>query len=219
MLNSHLAGALCNTVKKYDILFKDEYEWKMEKVLQSKTIKEFDSHFTSIHFGYGNVDNYYKQATLHNKLHKIKVPTLCLSAADDPFQPLDGEFELNKSKETKILRISLYFSAIPIKAAEMSSHVAIVVTARGGHIAFLEGFWPGNKDQYMSRIFGQYFSAALFDKDNQFTRTIQEVNETLVSEWWLGDDEDGLKNAIVEESSISNDILNEPLPGSSREVS
>lgn len=90
MLNNHLAGALCNTVKKYDILFKEEYEWKMEKVLQSKTIKEFDSHFTSLHFGYGNVDNYYAKATLHNKLHKIKVPTLCLSAADDPFQPLDG---------------------------------------------------------------------------------------------------------------------------------
>lgn len=90
MLNSHLAGALCNTVKKYDILFKEEYEWKMDKVLSSKTIKEFDSHFTSIHFGYGNVDNYYKHATLHNKLHRITVPTLCLSAADDPFQPLDG---------------------------------------------------------------------------------------------------------------------------------
>lgn len=92
MLNSHLAGDLCKTVKKYDILFKEEYEWKMETVLKSKTIKEFDSHFTSIHFGYGNVDNYYKEATLHNKLHRIKVPTLCLSAADDPFQPLDGEF-------------------------------------------------------------------------------------------------------------------------------
>lgn len=98
MLDSHLATALCNTVKKYDILFKDEYEWKLEKVLQSKTIKEFDSHFTSIHFGYGDVTNYYKHATLHNKLHKIKVPTLCLSAADDPFQPLDGEFNLELFK-------------------------------------------------------------------------------------------------------------------------
>lgn len=91
LLNSHLAGALCDTVKKYDILFKDEHEWDMDKVLASKTIKEFDSHFTSIHFGYGNVDTYYKNATLHNKLHNIKVPTLCLSAADDPFQPLEGE--------------------------------------------------------------------------------------------------------------------------------
>lgn len=90
MLNSHLAGALCNTVKKYDILFNEEHEWKKDKVLQSKTIQEFDINFTSIHFGYGNVENYYKKATLHNKLHKITVPTLCLSAADDPFQPLDG---------------------------------------------------------------------------------------------------------------------------------
>ena len=90
MLNSHLAGALCNTVKKYDILFKEEHEWKMEKVLQSKTIQEFDINITSLHFGYGNDENYYKKATMHNKLHKIKVPTLCLSAADDPFQPLDG---------------------------------------------------------------------------------------------------------------------------------
>jgi abhydrolase domain-containing protein 1/3 len=91
MLNSHLATALCNTVKKYDILFKEEHEWNMENVLKSKTIKEFDSRFTSIHFGYGSVDNYYAEATLHNKLHRINVPTLCLSAADDPFQPLDGE--------------------------------------------------------------------------------------------------------------------------------
>jgi abhydrolase domain-containing protein 1/3 len=68
-------------------------------------------------------------------------------------------------------------SAIPIKAAEKSSHCCIVVTARGGHIAFLEGFWPGDKDQYMSRMFTQYFSAALFDEDGEFARTIQEVNE------------------------------------------
>lgn len=91
MLGRHLANSLCSTVKKYDILFGEHHEWDMENVLKSKTIKEFDSRFTALHFGFGNVDNYYSKATLHNKLHKIKVPTLCLSAADDPFQPLDGE--------------------------------------------------------------------------------------------------------------------------------
>lgn len=193
MLNGHLASALCETVKKYDILFKEEYEWKMDKVLASKTIKEFDSHFTSIHFGYGNVDNYYKQATLHNKLHHIQVPTLCLSAADDPFQPLD---------------------AIPIKAAEKSSHVAIVVTARGGHIGFLEGFWPGNKDQFMSRIFGQYFEASLFDKDGEFAKTIDEVNANLVAEWYY--ENGGGGSEITRSEETKQEILN---PGSSREVS
>lgn len=96
ILNNHLATALCNTAKKYDILFKDEQGWKMENVLQSKTIKEFDRRFTAIQFGYGTVENYYIKASLHKKLHKIKVPTLSLSAADDPFQPLDGERELSR---------------------------------------------------------------------------------------------------------------------------
>lgn len=91
MLGRHLAGRLCSTVQKYEILYNEEYAWDMKQVLQSKTIKEFDSFFTSKHFGYDDVDGYYRAATLHNKLHKIKVPMLCLSAADDPFQPLEGK--------------------------------------------------------------------------------------------------------------------------------
>lgn len=59
---------------------------------QSKTIKEFDANFTSKHFGFEDVEHYYRTATLHDKLHKITTPILCLSAADDPFQPLDGKY-------------------------------------------------------------------------------------------------------------------------------
>jgi abhydrolase domain-containing protein 1/3 len=57
---------------------------------QSQTIREVDLHFTIKQFGYKNVDEYYRDATLDDKLHQIEVPTLCLSAADDPFQPLQG---------------------------------------------------------------------------------------------------------------------------------
>lgn len=154
---SHLCDALCKTVKKYDILFNGKDEWK-EKVLKSRTIREFDDNFTSVHFGFQNVDHYYERATLHNKLHMIKVPTLCLSAADDPFQP---------------------FEAIPITAAMESSHVAIVVTARGGHIGFLDGFFPGHKNQYMARIFAEYFSAVLYDDDDEFFRTVSKINDSI----------------------------------------
>ena len=59
--------------------------------LQSKTVREFDEKFTSRHFGYRDAEHYYSNATLHNKLHLVEVPLLCLSAADDPFQPLQGE--------------------------------------------------------------------------------------------------------------------------------
>lgn len=46
MLGRHLADSLCRTVSKYDILRGENCNWDMERVLQSKTIKEFDSQFT-----------------------------------------------------------------------------------------------------------------------------------------------------------------------------
>lgn len=48
--------------------------------------------FTCKHFGYEDPDDYYSNATIHNRLDKISVPLLSLSAADDPFQPLESEF-------------------------------------------------------------------------------------------------------------------------------
>lgn len=105
------------------------------------------------------------------------MPLLCLSAADDPFQPLDGEI-FHKYIRIIFLKQCFSFSAIPIKAAEKSSHVAIVITARGGHIGFLEGWWPTNREQYMGRLFSQFFSSALFDADSQFVRTSQMMMET-----------------------------------------
>lgn len=91
MLGKHLTGRLCQTLCQYEILNKSRHDIDFDQILKSKTIKEFDTNFTSKHFGYKDVDHYYSVATLHNKLHKIAVPLLCLSAADDPFQPLEGK--------------------------------------------------------------------------------------------------------------------------------
>jgi abhydrolase domain-containing protein 1/3 len=56
-----------------------------------------------------------------------------------------------------------------------------VITARGGHIGFLEGWWPTNKEQYMGRLFSQFFASVLFDKDNEFLHTSQQMIETFNS--------------------------------------
>ena len=39
----------------------------------------------------------------------------------------------------------------------------MVVTSRGGHIGFLEGIWPVKEEQYIGRIFSEFF-AAVFTK-------------------------------------------------------
>lgn len=52
------------------------------------------------------------------------------------------------------VNIEIYISGIPVEAANKSSHVAIVVTARGGHIGFMEGMFPTNT-YYSDRLYGQ----------------------------------------------------------------
>lgn len=72
--------------------------------------------------------------------------------------------------------IFTFHLAIPTRAAEASSHVAIVVTARGGHIGFMEGVWPKFSDEYMARLFTQYFSSTLFN--DEFKQVKEEMLST-----------------------------------------
>ncbi|XP_049814257.1 phospholipase ABHD3 [Schistocerca nitens] len=148
MLNRHLCEGLCKLIEGAEELGID-VPWDMNEIRKSRTIREFDANFTVKQFGFKDVFDYYSQATLHNKLHKIAVPLLCLNAADDPFQPLD---------------------AIPVEAANNSKNVAMVITARGGHIGFLEGIMPAyqTETQYMSRLFSQYFSAVFREETGFF---------------------------------------------------
>lgn len=71
-------------------------------MLQSKTIREFDSRFTAVQFGFRDVEEYYRMACLHDKLDNIKVPLLCLTAADDPFQPMEGRSPLLSTTHTVV---------------------------------------------------------------------------------------------------------------------
>lgn len=144
MLNKHLASSLRRNVKQYHYSAETGlFDIDIDTLLKSQTIREFDTLFTAKLFGYKDVEDYYSNATLHDKLHLIKVPLLCLSAADDPFQPLQ---------------------AIPLKEISETERVAVVVTSRGGHIGFLEGVWPVREEQYMGKLFSQFFTA-LFIND------------------------------------------------------
>lgn len=58
---------------------------------------------------------------VEGKGEQVRVPFLCLNAADDPIIPA---------------------SAIPHEEAEVSSHVAIAVTPLGGHVAHFEARPP-----------------------------------------------------------------------------
>ncbi|CAG4972486.1 unnamed protein product [Colias eurytheme] len=142
LLSRHMARNLRNTVRAHEPLRAGPWDWAA--VDASRSVRQFDAAFTTKHFGFPSVEHYYRAATLRGKLARVRVPLLCLCAADDPFQPFD---------------------VLPLDEVARCSCVALAVTARGGHIGFLEGWWPPRapRRQYMARLAAQYFGALLAD--------------------------------------------------------
>ncbi|BFZ18243.1 hypothetical protein BsWGS_21282 [Bradybaena similaris] len=137
IFNRHLANNLCRMFQKNLHLFEEHGDIDAAHVLRSESIKDFDERFTSKLFGFESVDHYYTEASIHNKIHALAKPLLCLSAADDMFAPE---------------------ATIPIKDAMENDNIAIIKTSHGGHIGFLEGTFPRN-GTYAYKWFRQYVFA------------------------------------------------------------
>ncbi len=92
-----------------------------------RTVRDFDEAFTAPHHGFQDADDYYYRASSLRVIDKIRVPTLILSAADDPFVPVD-QFD--------------------DQAVCDNPWVTVAVTEHGGHCGFLgnasnefDGYW------------------------------------------------------------------------------
>jgi predicted alpha/beta-fold hydrolase len=77
---------------------------------------EFDDRITAPHFGFGNAPNYYKTQSSQGFLSAIAVPTLLLTAQDDPMVP---------------------FAVYGHPAIAANPKLELLAPAHGGHVAFL----------------------------------------------------------------------------------
>ncbi|KAJ0026871.1 hypothetical protein NQD34_017871 [Periophthalmus magnuspinnatus] len=152
LFNRHLARGLCETVNRHrDVLQKVV---DVDYVIKARSIREFDERFTTHLFGYESCAEYYRDASPAFKLHNTTVPILCLNAADDPFSPQH---------------------AFPLDMVKQLSNVALLVTAYGGHIAFMQGLFP-RSEGYMEHLFGQFVQAVFeHPEDLKEACSIKEV--------------------------------------------
>lgn len=90
----------------------------MDRVRGARTLYEFDNHATAALHGFADADHYYRTQRSGQFLGGVRIPTLLLSAADDPFNPA---------------------STLPRSLADQSVYLHPQFTERGGHVGFVYG--------------------------------------------------------------------------------
>jgi predicted alpha/beta-fold hydrolase len=94
----------------------------LDAVMNSKNVKEFDTHCVVPVHGFDDVDHYYAESSACRRSHNIKTPTLAISADDDPVCSAEG---------------------CPSIVEEFGRGLVVVRSAVGGHVGFGTGFFPG----------------------------------------------------------------------------
>jgi predicted alpha/beta-fold hydrolase len=101
----------------------------LRRVQQARTLWEFDDAFTAPLHGFRDAADYYARASSLPYLARIQLPTLLLSAIDDPFLPSDV---LEQVRQT----------------LHGNDQVELEFPARGGHVGFTAGLRPWNPWYY-----------------------------------------------------------------------
>jgi predicted alpha/beta-fold hydrolase len=82
-----------------------------------RTVREFDDVYTAPLSGFRDAADYYQRASSMRVIDRVRVPTLILTAADDPFIPPEQFRD---------------------PAVTGNPHLTVVVTRHGGHCGFIE---------------------------------------------------------------------------------
>jgi predicted alpha/beta-fold hydrolase len=102
--------------------------YALDGLSRIRTVREFDEAFTAPHHGFRNAHDYYYRASALRVIDKIAVPTLIITAEDDPFVPIG-----------------------PCRDVLVSANpsITVVITPAGGHCGFVsdsrtyddDGYW------------------------------------------------------------------------------
>lgn len=104
----------------------------LTRVEAARSLVEFDEAFTAPIHGFRSAREYYARSSSLSFLGRIRVPTLLLSACDDPFHPRELLDEVRQvAARNEVLRVEFH--------------------RRGGHAGFVGGRWPWRATYYLDR--------------------------------------------------------------------
>ncbi|GMY30634.1 embryogenesis-associated protein EMB8-like [Fagus crenata] len=114
-----LASSLCKIFKKHALLFEDMGgEYNIPLAANAKSVRDFDKGLTSVSFGFKSVDDYYSNSSSSDSIKHVRIPLLCIQAANDPIAPSRG---------------------IPREDIKENPNCLLIVTPKGGHLGWVAG--------------------------------------------------------------------------------
>jgi predicted alpha/beta-fold hydrolase len=117
-----------------------------------RTVRDFDDAITAPQFGYRDAQEYYEAAGAKRVVDKIRVPSLLITAQDDPFVP---------------------YEATQASGAEQNPAIQFMAPAHGGHCGFISG--KGGSGRFWAEQQVAEFFAALAKRVTQPTGFSRDV--------------------------------------------
>ena len=112
------------------------------RLRQVRCIFDFDDAVTAPVHGFSDARDYYSRSSSLQYLPRVSVPTFLLSATDDPFLP---PAVLDRVRD----------------AAARNPRLTLEITARGGHVGFVEGPVPWRARYYAESRMFRFFDAVM----------------------------------------------------------
>ena len=100
---------------------------------------DFDDQVTAPLNGFSGADDYYDQCSCRRYLRGVETPTLVLHALDDPF---------------------MYPQTVPTES-ELGPAIRLELSAKGGHVGFVEGPIPGKTSYWTDRRIPEFLAGHL----------------------------------------------------------
>jgi predicted alpha/beta-fold hydrolase len=104
--------------------------YSLEPLARIRTVRQFDEAYTAPFHGFSDAADYYHRASAMRVVDRVRIPTLIVSATNDPFVPSE---------------------TFRSPAVRDNPSITTVLTSAGGHCAFLERARPGDDGYWAER--------------------------------------------------------------------
>jgi predicted alpha/beta-fold hydrolase len=113
----HFVRTLKNRMRRKANLFPGKFD--LSQMARVRTLREFDDKITARYCGFRDATDYYSRSSALRVVREIRVPTLIVTAKDDPFVP---------------------FASFSDPALANNPHIHVIAPEHGGHCSFISRY-------------------------------------------------------------------------------